>query len=86
MMGNTDLTATNIAPELLEITVAQLAGSHLNAYLMDIGISICIEMTYMKRNTLITTKRYDELLVTVGLSTAQVEVAVDSLDLIAETP
>lgn len=43
-------------------------------------------MTYMKRNTLITTKRYDELLVTVGLSAAQAEVAVDSLDLIAETP
>ena len=85
-MGNTYLNGSNIAPKLLEIAVTQLAGSHFNAHLVDVGISNCIEMTYMKRNALLVTKGYDELLVAVGLSAAQAKVAVDSLDLVAETP
>ena len=86
MMGNTYLSGFNIAPKLLEIAVTQLTSSHFNAHLMDAGISNCIEMTYMKRNAMFVTERYDELLVAVGLSAAQAKVAVDSLDLVAETP
>ena len=44
MVGYADILSSDVLPQLLEIAVAKFACSHFNAYLMDIGISLCIKM------------------------------------------
>lgn len=85
MVGNTNLTCTDILSQLLKVLVSKLAGSHLNAYLMNFGVIICCEMTYMKWNAPLLAKRNHELLIAVGLCSTKMEIAVDGLYLIAKT-
>ena len=44
MMGHADCLGTKIITQLIEITIAQFAGSHFNAYLMKISIFNCIKV------------------------------------------
>ena len=84
MVGHADVLGTNILPQLLEIAVAQLAGCHLDAHLMHIGVSRCVKMNSVERHVLPLAKTDHKLLVAVGLITTQSEVTMSSLNLIAQ--
>ena len=44
MVGHADILGSDVLPQLLEIAVAEFTRRHFNAYLMDIGISLCVKM------------------------------------------
>ena len=85
MMCHTDIGSTDILPKLLKITVAQFACCHLNAYLMQSCVNLCIKMNYMKWYILNITQILNEQLIAKTLFAAQLEIAMDSLYTVAHT-
>ena len=79
VMRHTDGISPHVLPKLFEVAISQIAGSHLNANLVQGGIFPRVEMCQMEGNVLTLTKLSYEGLVTVGLFSSQVEVAMNSL-------
>lgn len=83
-MCNADILCFDIAAELLEIAVAQVARSHLDADTMQVGISLRVEVDKMQRHGKTLTKLLAELLVTHRFGATQMEVTVSSLNAYAQ--
>jgi hypothetical protein len=76
VMGYADCGGANVLTQLLEVTVTQFPGCHLNAHLMELSVGLCVEMNTVKRDAKLLAQTGDKLLVTVGLFAPQVEVAM----------
>ena len=81
MMCHTDAIGPNVATQTLEIVVAQTAGCHLDADMMERGVLACVEMDEVQRNAVSGTQSLAEVLVTIRLVATQTEIAMGSLHL-----
>ena len=77
-MSYTDTIGFYILCQLGKIAITQVAGSHLNTYLMLTGIKLSIKMNAMQRYSESFTKTDTELLITLTLFTAKVKIAMGS--------
>ena len=48
MVSHTDAVGINIATQLFEIRISEVAGSHFDADLMELGVGESVEMYAMK--------------------------------------
>ena len=84
MMGHADGLCIDILPELFEILIAQFAGCHLDADLVQTGIGAGVEMDDVEGDVLLLAEPTGEGFVTMALVAPQQEVAMDGLHLIAQ--
>ena len=74
---------TDVAAEIMEIGIAEIACRRLYALLVERGILTGVEMHTVEPNSEARAKANDKLLVAVSLLATQMEIAVDSLNAIA---
>ena len=84
MVGHTHGGGTDGKAQLLEITITQIACSHLYAHLMEVGIGTGVKVGKMKRDGVTATEVDAELLIAIGLVATEVEVAVSRLNMITQ--
>ena len=63
MMSHTNTISSQRLFQLKEITITQITCSHLDAHLMQIGISLCIEMDFMEWDILTLTEVLTKLFI-----------------------
>jgi hypothetical protein len=83
MMSHEDALSIKSLAKLFEIVIAQFAGSHLDAYLMQGGILLSVEMNPVEGNPMSMAQGDTELLIALALLASQLEVAMDSINIIA---
>lgn len=83
-MGHADTLCLNITSEILEILITQVAGCHLDADLMQLGVSACVEMDDMEGDVVLVAERLGKGFVTMALVATQQEITMRGLHLITQ--
>src|SRR3712207_1224623 len=73
-----------VGTQLLEVAIAQLARRHLDAHLVQGGIFARIEVGQMERHPMRHAEAPAEVFVSIRLASAQTEVAMHGLDVVAQ--
>jgi hypothetical protein len=79
MMGHADAFSTDVLSQLLEVSVAEFAGSHLDAHLVEQGVGLRVEMNAMEWDILLLAHLRCKRLVAVAFCTSKVEIAMHRL-------
>ena len=79
MMSHTNTRRTEVLTQLSKPIVTQFTGSHLNAYLMQIGIFMRIKMCTMQFYAKPLTEFHTKSLVPIRLSATQMEITMGGM-------
>ena len=77
MMPHTNATGAHVLTKVFEMGVPQLARRHLNAHMMQPGITARVKMRQMQGDVKFLTQLLAKKLVPIRLFTAQAEIAMD---------
>ena len=78
-MSHTNTRRTEVLTQLSKPIVTQFTGSHLNAYLMQIGIRPCVKMCSVQLNAKFLTEFHTKSLVPIRLNTTKMEIAMSCM-------
>jgi hypothetical protein len=83
VVSHANACRSDVVPELFEPPIAQFSGSHLDAYMVQLGVGLCIEMGTMKRHLMLTAEFNTELFVPIRFSPAQMKITMCGMNVIA---